>query len=231
MDIFTLTRIISFLDHDSKLICNRINSTFRNIIGDVEWYINRKIYTTTKLVKKSRISLNGRHRINAVCGFYGSNRLYTYLTRQTLRTQYGTIFKNICLNCQKDFLIRILDDIPIEKYMTQEYFIHACVGGDIELMDMFLDETYTNIDIDYVFVDAYEMGNLFMMDYLISKGVSAYGVERCMLKACKEGNYDMVKYMISKGADDFDTGLSIACENDHNEIIKLMIENGAELII
>lgn len=94
MDIYTIMVISSFLDHDSKLICNRINNTLRKIVGDVKWYINYRNYSTTELVKESRISLDGRYRINAFCGFYGSNRLYTYLTRRTQRNDEKTRCKD-----------------------------------------------------------------------------------------------------------------------------------------
>jgi hypothetical protein len=215
------------LNNDTKLICTRVNKIYRNIIGDVKWRIGNNVYLTSIIVKESRISLEGRERINMICGFYGSERLYMYLTKRTLRTQFGTILKYICIGCQVELLLKILDDIQIEDYMTQQYFDCACIGGDTDIIDMFIDEENTKINIDHGLesVCCNRNVNINVINYLISKGAD---VNFGLYSACRTGEFDTAKYLISIGADDFDYGLSIACRHGCDEIIKLMIENGAE---
>ncbi len=45
--------------------------------------------------------------------------------------------------------------------------------------------------------------------------------------ACRSGNMDIVKLMIEKGANNWNWGLDIACAGGHLDCVKLMIEKGA----
>ncbi len=46
--------------------------------------------------------------------------------------------------------------------------------------------------------------------------------------ACEGGHMDIVRFLIEKGADQWDWGLSYACRGGHMEIVKLMIEKGCK---
>ncbi len=45
--------------------------------------------------------------------------------------------------------------------------------------------------------------------------------------ACSGGHIDIVKFMIEKGADHWTSGLWRACESGHIDIVKFLIEKGA----
>ena len=49
-----------------------------------------------------------------------------------------------------------------------------------------------------------------------------------LARACRGGNMDIVKLMIEKGANHWNWGLRCACRGGHMDIVKLMIEKGAD---
>jgi ankyrin repeat protein len=53
-------------------------------------------------------------------------------------------------------------------------------------------------------------------------------INECLKGACEGGHMEIVKYMIEKGADDWHGGLEGACYGGHMEIVKYMIEKGAD---
>lgn len=195
MDSYTLSDIISFLDNDSKIVCNRINNIFRNIIGVVKWYHDKKEYTKFDIIENCRDDAIDCGFVNMICGQYNSRRLYSHITKSN-RLMKGYILNGACVGCQKELATRLFN----EHLKTQDRFdcdfLSACEGGDKEIIDMFL--TKTTVDINCGLFGACISGKRDVIDYLISKGANDWN--RGMEGARFGGNLDAIEYMRSKGA-------------------------------
>ena len=55
----------------------------------------------------------------------------------------------------------------------------------------------------------------------------SYNWDYGLYGACQGGHIDIIRFMIEKGADDWNGGLNNACQSGHIDIVKLMIEKGA----
>ena len=66
-----------------------------------------------------------------------------------------------------------------------------------------------------------------MIDFCERKSNGVMDWNRGLCRACEGGNMEIVKLMIEKGANAWDRGLIWACDRGHMEIVKLMIEKGA----
>ena len=68
--------------------------------------------------------------------------------------------------------------------------------------------------------------NVIKIRQIIKMNFRVYRTCR-LYAACKSGHMDIIKLMIEKGADDWNSGLIGACEGGHIDIVKFMIEKGS----
>jgi hypothetical protein len=126
--------------------------------------------------------------------------------------------------------------------------MYACKVGYLEVANIMIEKGATKWNCGLR--SACECGHLEMVSLMIKKG--AYELNYGLYNACKGGHIKIVKLMIEKGANDWNWGLSGACKrghfasgnpfcakdikralleanarSTHLEIVKLMIEKGA----
>ncbi len=69
------------------------------------------------------------------------------------------------------------------------------------------------------------IGSMFLI--LKYKQYRSINNNNLLYEACRSSHIEIVKLMIEHGANDWNTGLYDACQGGHIEIVKLMIEHGA----
>ena len=129
---------------------------------------------------------------------------------------------------------------PASKF---DLFIGAILGGDIELVEYFLDNENFQLDQvgrnDYTpLIAAANSGNLAITRLLLDRGASVDVVNpngfNALLEAIDEGNIAMVRLLIDAGADvnfvnaEGWTPLMETANEDHPEIAALLIEAEAD---
>jgi len=82
----------------------------------------------------------------------------------------------------------------------------------------------------YEFVNACDKGDLEIVKVLIIRG--EYITDVGLQSACVHGHLNIVKYLVQEGADANSDGgypLIYACEHGHLDIVKYLVENGANV--
>jgi hypothetical protein len=196
MNIYTLSDIISYLDNDSKIVCNRINNNFRNIIGTVKWYHDKKAYNKFDVIDNCRDDAISYTIINILYGQYNSQRLRTYLTRVNCLCEYD-VMTGACSGGQNELVREISNKKPIENQYTSDCdFMCACEGCDKETIDAFLNKGKAHIENGLY--GACIGGRREIIDYLISKGAKDWNY--ALRGAEFGGDKATIEYIKSKGA-------------------------------
>lgn len=52
-----------------------------------------------------------------------------------------------------------------------------------------------------------------------------------LIESVKQGQLYIVKYLISKGANDLDSSLKVACQNNNNAMAELLVRKGANIVV
>lgn len=135
-------------------------------------------------------------------------------------------------------------------YRDEEYvsFRAVCRGGHVEYMEHLFDDM--DPPLEKGLYEACRGGHLNIVKPLVYWGADKYleGIDvaseqgydeiveflftsianRELTTACRFGQMNIVKLMIEKGANDLDEGLEFACWGGHIEIVKLLLEAGAK---
>ena len=130
----------------------------------------------------------------------------------------------------KEYLIPDLWDIVLNYcWPNTNDFLKLCRYGHYEKISMVEDGLW-NLGFELVC----QYGYISMIDLIINKVTQVYKTKDVLdwnwglYGACSGGNIEIVKLMIEKGANKWNWGLSGACYGGNIEIIKLMTEKGAD---
>jgi len=116
---------------------------------------------------------------------------------------------------------------PISKSKLNNGLIGACYGNRIEIAQLIID--LGAYDFDQGLVAAVSKGNVNLINLMIMYGAD---VRRGLFEACKKKKHiDLVKLMIKDNNisnNDLNNCLRVACSKGHLNIIKLLIDHGAD---
>ncbi len=85
-----------------------------------------------------------------------------------------------------------------------------------------------NVPLHIEFNTACKTGNIEKVKILINECSSKLSMNSGLYNSCKGGHINIVKLIIDNGANNFNDGLIWACLCGHIDIIKLMIDKGAD---
>lgn len=121
-----------------------------------------------------------------------------------------------------------------EKDIISSIF-YSCINNSTSCLKYLYKNitiTIDDTDKDRIIIDSISNCSVFIVKILENKG---WNFDNCLSYASKEGNLDIVKYLLSKGIDMNDEyngnnfSLYYACRYGHAKIVKILIENNANI--
>ncbi len=101
---------------------------------------------------------------------------------------------------------------------------HACSGGHIEIVELMISKGAN--DFARGLKVACNHNHKDIISLMLKKGNNTFTFKtwnKILEEACRNGYKEIVELSILNGADDFDSGLRIACAYGHIDLVKLMI--------
>lgn len=201
---------------------------------------------------RSNILVISRFSLYKLRSFENHNNFLNNLSRFDNKLSFSTKKETININFEKSNTIneeKILqnDDTPPEtlafllKYNTvtknDENIKNAYTNGFLEILEYLVGtcENVKNND-NYIYKLLKEGNYLKILEYLVILGADLSINNKCVLKwACKEKKIEVVKFLLIKlyqnsmvRNDDMEA-LELAFENNHLEIVQLLIDNDSNI--
>lgn len=117
-------------------------------------------------------------------------------------------------------------NIPNIPYPYEIFHLqYACEKGNLDRIEI-LSRQYSEHKLEIYLLHACKSGNMKLINFLRNKvsNPSNYG----LYGACVAGNLQLAKLFMESGKNiDFNGALTLACRNNKEEIIQLLLQNGA----
>ena len=131
-----------------------------------------------------------------------------------------------------EMLKAMLNDDSIEEYVYNDAIYIASECNNIEIVKMLLEKTNNELsEIDPDIVLVLSSKNCFdILELLMNNNLSIHrNSHRALYYAALYNNISMVKLFLSKNVPIIPDTVIIACSNNNEEILRLLIENGADV--
>ena len=234
LNVYTLSDIISYCDVDTKLIirninkllcdCGKITLTSDKYIDSIKEQSAQKEQSVQKEQSAQKEHIAQERFILGIIN--NSWRLLNYAIKNNINNiddfecgaTYACQYNNI--DMLKLFISKGISDY-------EDIVYSACFYGHYDIVKLLLTEPKTHSEKGYGFSIACGAGHLEIVKLLFDeKSDLRWAFEN----ACCGSNINVVNYLIEKGINGVDMwnhGLFLGCQNKQSEIIKLMIEKGA----
>lgn len=192
IDQYTIQNILSYIDNDTKLILNRVNSHYHTRIDTTN--IRNAVYKANSLKLFKYKKLNVDHKIFAKICQYCSVDIVNFMEPS------GEIYWDNCLYCACKGNNLDVVQLLINKGVVNTWEIGlcgACRGGHTEMAQLMIDKGAN--DLNNGLNGACKKGHLGLVRFMVSKGA-----DKCDLYyACYGGNMEIIQYVINRGGDDW----------------------------
>lgn len=120
-------------------------------------------------------------------------------------------------------------NVPNNVYFRRSVFSHACLGGDISIVEKILSDVsgHEISNYDEAALHAAYGGHKRVLEYLMRLTPDELNHDNIMAMASANGHSEIVNMMLDCGATDYNRSLVNAAQFGHEHIVRLMIEKGA----
>lgn len=112
-------------------------------------------------------------------------------------------------------------------------FYHACCGGNLGVIRLFLQIEAAKIDLEDGFFAVCSSGNLNVIQFFITNAQHLGKLNNCwnygFFGACQRGHLEVIQFLTEKTKQQIDWNfcLHYACINGHLKVVQFLISKGA----
>jgi len=236
MDCFVNQDILSYLDFDTKVIAKRIDSLWFDILNKSQskdvilgWQTAEDQLLWDGCCEGSiRKIVNGSKCWNIGLGgsCFSGNIKTAELMIEKGANSWNEALERACYNGSIE-LIKLINDKGKPNYDCG--LASACYAGKLEVVKLMITYGATKFNVGLGEVCRGNKGcdkeRLDIVKLLITSG--ADNLTFALETACMYDNYAIAIYLLEKGVDELNIVLSSVCQINHFQMIKLIVNNGA----